>query len=100
MRRQLHSCGPRPLTRSSPASRASPNGHSIFRPRQLFSEPRGQDTRRQMMKSMFVAIAMSGLLAGLVMAQDSEKKVKMQDLPAAVQQAVKEQSKGAKLRGL
>lgn len=30
----------------------------------------------------------------------SEKKVKMQDLPPAVQQAVEEQSKGATLKGL
>ena len=52
------------------------------------------------MKTMLVAVAMSALVAGLVIAQDSEKKVKMSDLPAAVQQAVKEHSKDAKLRGL
>jgi uncharacterized membrane protein YkoI len=33
-------------------------------------------------------------------AQDQEKKVKMKDLPAAVQQTVREQSKGATIRGL
>jgi uncharacterized membrane protein YkoI len=33
-------------------------------------------------------------------AQDSEKRVKMKDLPAAVQQTVREQSKGAVIRGL
>jgi uncharacterized membrane protein YkoI len=43
---------------------------------------------------MWMLLIPSGLLA------DSEKKVKMKDLPAAVQQAVKEQSKGATLKGL
>ena len=52
------------------------------------------------MKTMFAALAMSALVAGLVRAQDSEKKVKMQDLPPAVQQAVKDYSKDAKIRGL
>ena len=52
------------------------------------------------MKTMFAALAMSALVAGLALAQDSEKKVKMQDLPAAVQQAVKDYSKDAKVRGL
>jgi uncharacterized membrane protein YkoI len=33
-------------------------------------------------------------------AQDSEKPVKMRDLPQAVQQTVKEQSRGASVRGL
>jgi uncharacterized membrane protein YkoI len=49
---------------------------------------------------MFIAVAMSALVAAMVMAADSEKKVKMSDLPAAVQQAVKEQSKDATLRGV
>lgn len=40
------------------------------------------------------------LSAIIVLAQDSEKKVKMKDLPPAVQAAVKEQSKGATIRGL
>jgi uncharacterized membrane protein YkoI len=44
------------------------------------------------------------LLAGPVMLaqekQDSETKVAMKDLPAPVQQTVKEQSKGAVIRGL
>ena len=52
------------------------------------------------MKTMFAALAMSALVAGFALAQDSEKKVKMQDLPAAVQQAVKDYSKDAKVRGL
>jgi uncharacterized membrane protein YkoI len=52
------------------------------------------------MKTMFAAVAMTALVAGLATAQDSEKKVKMSDLPAAVQQAVKEHGKDAKLRGL
>ncbi len=36
----------------------------------------------------------------LVVAQDSEKKIKMKDLPPAVQKTVQEQSQGAKIRGL
>jgi uncharacterized membrane protein YkoI len=52
------------------------------------------------MKTMFAAVTMSALVAGLALAQDSEKKVKMQDLPAAVQQAVKDYSRDAKIRGL
>jgi len=52
------------------------------------------------MKTMFTAVAMSALVAALVLAQDSEKKVKMQDLPAAVQKAVKDYSKDAKIRAL
>lgn len=42
----------------------------------------------------------TALLAASVAAQSSEKKVKMQDLPRPVQEAVKEQSRGATLRGL
>ena len=51
-----------------------------------------------MKKTIAVVIASGALLAGLAMAQ--EKKVKMQDLPAAVQQAVKEHSQGATIKGL
>ena len=40
------------------------------------------------------------LLIPASVAADSEKKVKMGDLPAAVQQAVNEQSKDGKIRGL
>jgi hypothetical protein len=40
------------------------------------------------------------LLSGLALAQESERKVGMKDLPPAVQATVKEQSKGAQLRGL
>ena len=47
-----------------------------------------------------IAIASGALVAGLALAQDSEKKVRMQDLPAAVQQAVKEHSQGATVKGL
>lgn len=36
----------------------------------------------------------------LALAQDSEKKVKLKDLPLAVQKTVQEQSQGAKIRGL
>ena len=45
-------------------------------------------------------VGMTLVVAGLLFAADKETKVKMQDLPAAVQAAVKEQSKGATLRGL
>ena len=47
---------------------------------------------------MFTAIASTVVCAALVAA--SEKKVAMKDVPAAVQQAIKEQSKGATLKGL
>jgi uncharacterized membrane protein YkoI len=40
------------------------------------------------------------LFSANTFAQNSEKRVKMKDLPAAVQATVKEQSKGATLRGL
>lgn len=46
--------------------------------------------------SLFIAI----LMVGVASAQETEKRVTMKDLPAAVQSTVKEQSKGAKLRGL
>jgi uncharacterized membrane protein YkoI len=48
-------------------------------------------------------LLVTGLIAGLSWignAQDNEVKVKMKDLPAAVQKAVQEQSKGATLHGL
>jgi uncharacterized membrane protein YkoI len=51
-----------------------------------------------MKKTIAVMIASGALVAGLAMAQ--EKKVKMQDLPTAVQQAVKEHSQGATIKGL
>jgi uncharacterized membrane protein YkoI len=47
---------------------------------------------------MFTAIASTVVCAALVAA--SEKKVAMKDVPAAVQQAIKEQSKGATLKGV
>jgi uncharacterized membrane protein YkoI len=53
-----------------------------------------------MKKTIAVVIASGALVAGLALAQGSEKKVKMQDLPAAVQQAVKEHSQGATIKGL
>jgi len=39
-------------------------------------------------------------LAVTLPGQESEKRVKLEDLPAAVKKTVMEQSKGAKLRGL
>ena len=44
--------------------------------------------------------AISFLLVAAVQAQESETKVKAKDLPAPVQKTVREQSKGAKIRGL
>jgi len=59
-----------------------------------------------MRKRLTVAVVLAAMLLGTGVAaaqgqeEDKETKVKMQDLPPAVQQAVKEHSKGAKLRGL
>jgi uncharacterized membrane protein YkoI len=52
-----------------------------------------------MTKTFIVVIASAALAAGVAMAQDSEKKIKQQDLPAAVQQAVKEHTQGATVKG-
>jgi len=59
-----------------------------------------------MRKSLTVAAALAGMLLGTSVAavqgqeEGQEKKVRMRDLPRAVQQAVKQHSKGTKLRGL
>jgi uncharacterized membrane protein YkoI len=53
-----------------------------------------------MKKTIAVVIASGALVAGLAVGQDSEKKVTMQELPAAVQAAVKEHSQGATIKGL
>lgn len=50
--------------------------------------------------SVTALIALSILLSSVASAQNSEKKVKMKDLPPAVQATVKQQSEGASLRGL
>ncbi len=42
----------------------------------------------------------ASLLLGVASAQETEKPVKMKDLPQAVQATVREQSKGATIRGL
>lgn len=47
-----------------------------------------------------VMVVSSALVAGPGLAQDSETEVKLQNLPPAVEQAVKAQSQGATLRGL
>lgn len=46
------------------------------------------------------ALLAASLVAAMALAQETEKKVTMKDLPAALQTKVKEVSKGAKLRGL
>jgi uncharacterized membrane protein YkoI len=49
---------------------------------------------------IILCVSIAYVLATQLTAQDSETKVTMRDLPAAVQAAVKEQSKGATLKGL
>lgn len=51
------------------------------------------------MKRISVIMSIVLAMGGAVWGQDSEKKVKMEQLPAAVQKTVKEQSKGATIRG-
>lgn len=48
--------------------------------------------------TLFLGVGLT--LLGIISAEDIEKKVKMKDLPPAVQQTVKEVSKGATIRGL
>lgn len=50
--------------------------------------------------STAMSLLVAASLAVTVLAQETEKRVTMKELPAAVQATVKEQSKGAKLRGL
>lgn len=52
------------------------------------------------MKSITLALLVAGCISATSFAQETEKKVTMKDLPAAVQTKVKEVSKGARLRGL
>jgi hypothetical protein len=49
---------------------------------------------------MITVLFALGIMLTVVAAQDSEKKVKMKDLPPAVQATVRQQSEGAALRGL
>lgn len=50
---------------------------------------------------LYAATVMAALFAvGAAFAQESEKKVRMNQMPAAVQATVREQSRGAQLRGL
>lgn len=53
-----------------------------------------------MKRMMILLLGGSLALAGAAPAQSSEKKIKMEDLPPAVQKTVKDLSKGATLRGL
>ena len=52
--------------------------------------------KQNVVNSLFVTCVFGVLLA---YGQDGEKKVKMSDLPAPVQKTVREQSKGATIRG-
>ena len=53
--------------------------------------------RQNLVTTLFVILVLSVSTAS---AQDNEKKVKMSDLPEAVRKTVREQSKGATIRGL
>jgi uncharacterized membrane protein YkoI len=72
--------------------------------RDSFDEPRPLAHRRIAMKPLTGSLAavffLSPLLFANAQAQDSETRVKMKDLPKPVQKTVKEQSKGASVRGL
>jgi len=50
--------------------------------------------------SLCMSVALSSVFTAPLVAQESETKVSMKDLPPAVQAAVKEHSKGATLKGL
>jgi uncharacterized membrane protein YkoI len=52
------------------------------------------------MKTWNITVLIAGSLILFVAVRAQEKKVKMQDLPEAVQKTVKEQSKNATLKGL
>ena len=52
------------------------------------------------MRPFLVLVMVSTAWSGVTLAQDSEKKVKIGDVPPAVQQAIKQQSAGATLRGV
>ena len=52
--------------------------------------------RQNLIATLFVTLV---LLVSAAHAQDSEKRVKMKDLPEAVQKTVREQSKGATIHG-
>ena len=52
------------------------------------------------MRPFVLLVMVSTAWSGVTLAQDSEKKVKLADVPPAVQQAIKQQSAGATLRGV
>jgi uncharacterized membrane protein YkoI len=51
------------------------------------------------MRVVGVGFRISLLLFGVVLGQESERRVKLKDLPQAVQQAVREPSHGATIKG-
>jgi uncharacterized membrane protein YkoI len=58
-------------------------------------------TQNAVMKTMLATFVGLVAVGALTLAEETgDKKVKMQDLPSPVQEAVKEQSKGATLQGL
>jgi len=54
---------------------------------------------RNSSKAMIVTVACTFALAGAAFGQSSEKRIKMADLPPAVQKTVQEQSKCATIKG-
>ena len=55
---------------------------------------------QRMILSFLLSSGFALLSTGLVVAQESETKVKLKNLPPTVQKTVQEQSQGAKIRGL
>ena len=55
---------------------------------------------RNSFKVMVTTVACTLFLGGAAFGQSSEKRIKMADLPPAVQKTVQEQSKGATVRGV
>jgi|SRR5689334_18743750 len=55
--------------------------------------------RQNLQVTTATVIGLSLLLSGVVLAQESEQRVKMKDLPQAVQQTARQQSRGASIKG-
>jgi hypothetical protein len=66
--------------------------------RLILEEEKGMRMRNLTMATACV-VSLGWLLFGVVLGQDKEQRVKMKDLPQAVQKTVKEQSQGATIRG-
>jgi uncharacterized membrane protein YkoI len=64
----------------------------------MIHEPKMNTCKRYI--AVASSFAASMLLAGTTLAQETERPARMKDLPQAVQAAVREQSRGAVVRGL